>query len=218
MSYQSIAQIQAAFEALPSSNATARQAATERQNQLTKPPGSLGKLEELAIFMAAWQGLQKPEINKAQALVFAGNHGVCAQGVNPFPQEVTVAMVENFKNGGAAINQLCKENGADLDVISLELETPTADITEGAALTEAELLDAFKRGFNAIDKHADIVILGEMGIGNSTISAALCAGAFGGSGADWVGMGTGSDQVGIQRKADVVDRAVAINADLIKTP
>ena len=89
-------------------------AARNRQAELTKPPGSLGRLEELAVFMAGWQGRARPRIDRAQALVFAGNHGVCAQGVNPFPVEVTAQMVENFRNGGAAINQLCRLSGADL--------------------------------------------------------------------------------------------------------
>ena len=101
----------------------------------------LGRLEDLAVFMAGWQGAEKPVIDKAQALVFAGNHGICAKGVNPFPQEVTVQMVANFQNGGAAINQLCRASGAELDVIALDLDTPTADFSEGPAMSEAEVLD-----------------------------------------------------------------------------
>merc|ERR1711916_234978 len=108
---------------------------TERQNSLTKPPGALGRLEELAIFMAGWQKAAKPQINKAQALVFAGNHGICAQGVNPFPQEVTAQMVANFEHGGAAINQLCQANGAELSVIALALDRPTADFTQEPAMS-----------------------------------------------------------------------------------
>ncbi|NNE89094.1 MAG: nicotinate-nucleotide--dimethylbenzimidazole phosphoribosyltransferase [Silicimonas sp.] len=192
------------LSSLPTADANSVEAARARQMQLTKPPGSLGRLEDLAIFMAGWQGCERPEINAAQALVFAGNHGVCAQGVNPFPQEVTAQMVANFQHGGAAINQLCSANGADLSVIALELETPTADFTRGPAMTEAECLEALTRGADAVDSSADVLVLGEMGIGNSTISAALCAALFGGSASDWVGPGTGSDDAGIALKARVV--------------
>ena len=115
---------------LPGREAAAGQAAALRQASLTKPPGSLGLLEELAVFMAAWQGNDCPGIARAQALVFAGNHGVCAQGVNPYPQAVTALMVENFRQGGAAINQLCRWADAELSVVALDLERPTGDFTQ----------------------------------------------------------------------------------------
>ena len=195
-------------EQLPAYNTEAAEAATNRQNSLTKPPGALGRLEELAIFMAGWQGVEKPQINEAQALVFAGNHGVCAQGVNPFPQEVTVQMVANFEHGGAAINQLCQANGADLSVVALDLDNPTADITESPAMSAEETLDALKRGAAAVDQNADVLVLGEMGIGNSTIAAALAAASFGGDVVDWVGRGTGSDDEGVQRKVSAIEKGL----------
>ena len=186
--------------------------ARARQDSLTKPPGSLGRLEEIAEFMAAWRATARPEIWKAQALVFAGNHGICAQGVNPYPQEVTAQMVANFQNGGAAINQLCRVSGAELDVIALDLDRPTGDFTQGPAMSEAETLDALNRGAAAVDDGADVLILGEMGIGNSTVAAALTTACFGGSVADWVGPGTGSDPAGIARKADAIDRGLKRHA------
>ena len=189
---------------LPGADAAAAEAARARQNSLTKPPGSLGRLEELAEFMATWRGTDRPEIWRAQAVVFAGNHGICAQGVNPFPQEVTAQMVANFENGGAAINQLCAVNGADLSVIALELDRPTGDFTEGPAMSETECLDALWQGASAVDEGADILILGEMGIGNSTVAAALAAASFGGDVAEWTGPGTGSDKAGIARKIDAI--------------
>lgn len=197
---------------LPAADEAAAGAARARQNSLTKPPGSLGRLEEVAEFMAAWRATGRPEIWKAQALVFAGNHGICAQGVNPYPQEVTVQMVANFQNGGAAINQLCRVNGADLDVIALDLDRPTADFTQGPAMTEAETLEALNRGAAAVDDGADVLILGEMGIGNSTVAAALAAAAFGGSVAEWVGPGTGSDKAGIERKISAIERGLVRHA------
>ncbi len=185
------------------------EAARIRQDSLTKPPGSLGRLEELAEFMAGWRGTARPRIDRAQALVFAGNHGICAQGVNPFPQEVTALMVENFRNGGAAINQLCRLAGAELSVVPLSLEVPTADFTQGPAMSRDEVLDAMAAGAGALDRTADIVILGEMGIGNSTVAAALSAAVFGGGAEDWVGPGTGSDIAGLERKVAAVTTGLA---------
>lgn len=194
---------------LTHSDQAASDAALARQNMLTKPQGSLGRLEELAIFMAGWRGTARPQITSAQALIFAGNHGICAQGVNPYPQEVTAQMVGNFHAGGAAINQLCAANGADLNVIALDLDHPTADFTQGPAMTEAETLAALQSGIDAVNPAADILILGEMGIGNSTVAAALTTALFGGAAADWVGPGTGSDPAGIARKIAAIETGVA---------
>jgi nicotinate-nucleotide--dimethylbenzimidazole phosphoribosyltransferase len=196
-------------ETLPKADAAAAEAARARQNSLTKPPGSLGRLEELAEFMAGWRGMARPKITKAQALIFAGNHGICAQGVNPYPQEVTAQMVGNFQAGGAAINQLCRANGAELSVIALELDRPTADFTAGPAMSEAETLAAMQVGADAVDVSADVLILGEMGIGNSTIAAAMASALFGGEVAGWVGAGTGSDSEGIKRKVAAIEAGLA---------
>ena len=214
MEFQSLAEIASLAAQLPEADEAARAAALARQNSLTKPPGSLGRLEELALFMAAWRGTARPTIARAQALVFAGNHGICAQGVNPYPQAVTAQMVANFEHGGAAINQLCRVNGAELSVIALDLDQPTADFTAGPAMTEAETLAAMARGAAAVDPEADVLILGEMGIGNSTIAAALATALFGGTAADWVGPGTGSDAEGIARKISAIERGLARHAGL----
>ncbi|UFM64615.1 nicotinate-nucleotide--dimethylbenzimidazole phosphoribosyltransferase [Paracoccus sp. MA] len=183
---------------------TAAAAARDRQDQLTKPPGSLGRLEELAVFMAGWQGRERPAIERAQALVFAGNHGITRQGVNAFPAEVTAQMVENFRKGGAAINQLCRLAGAELQVIALDLDRPTGDFTEGMAMEVDELVAAIQTGKNAVDPEADVILLGEMGIGNSTVAAALAAATFGGTAEDWVGPGTGADDAVMANKLRAV--------------
>ena len=214
----SFAALRAALGTLPAPDAAAAEAARARQNSLTKPPGSLGRLEDLAVFMAGWQGAEKPVIRRAQALVFAGNHGICAQGVNPYPQEVTAQMVANFTHGGAAINQLCRASGADLAVIALDLDRPTHDFTQGPAMTETETLDAMARGAAAVDRGADVLILGEMGIGNSTIAAALARATFGGTASDWVGPGTGSDASGMSLKARVIEAGVLRHADALGDP
>ena len=216
--FETVNDFQDSLNGLTKRNEVFFKAAFERQKQLTKPPGSLGKLEEYACFMAAWQGNERPEIKLAQALVFAGNHGVCDQGVNPFPQEVTMAMVENFRNGGAAINQLAAYSGADLDIILLSDGQATADITVGPAMSEQECLEAINRGAEAVNSKSDILLLGEMGIGNSTISSALCLGTFGGQGLDWVGAGTGSNTEGILKKAKVIERARTSNKECLNTP
>ncbi|MFC2969108.1 nicotinate-nucleotide--dimethylbenzimidazole phosphoribosyltransferase [Acidimangrovimonas pyrenivorans] len=210
-----LADLGALAAVLPGLDAEAAEAARARQNALTKPPGSLGRLEELAIFMAGWHGRERPGIARAQALVFAGNHGVCAQGVNPFPQEVTAQMVANFEAGGAAINQLCRANGAALEVIALDLDRPTGDFTQGPAMSEAECLEALNRGAAAVDPRADVLILGEMGIGNSTVAAALAAAVFGGAVADWTGPGTGSDADGMARKIGAIERGLERHAALL---
>ncbi len=184
---------------------TAAAAARDRQDELTKPPGSLGRLEELAVFMAGWQGRDRPRIERAQALVFAGNHGVTAQGVNPFPVEVTAQMVANFQNGGAAINQLCRLAGAELRVVAMDLDRPTADFTRGMALDVPDLVASIQTGKDAVDPQADVILLGEMGIGNSTVAAALAAATFGGTAADWVGPGTGADEEIMRNKLRAVD-------------
>ncbi|WP_417808998.1 nicotinate-nucleotide--dimethylbenzimidazole phosphoribosyltransferase [Thioclava sp.] len=211
MNINNLSDIATLANQLPTVDGAAREAAQQHQNNLTKPPGSLGRLEELAIFMAGWRATSRPDIRMAQALVFAGNHGVCAQGVNPYPQEVTKQMVANFEHGGAAINQLCRANGADLSVIALDLDRPTADFTQGPAMSEPETLDAMNRGVAAVDPAADILILGEMGIGNSTTAAALASALFGATPADWVGPGTGSDAAGIARKIAVITKGLALH-------
>lgn len=214
----SFAALRARLARLPEASAPSAAAARRRQDELTKPPGSLGRLEDLAVFMAGWQGSARPRIGHAQALIFAGNHGICAQKVNPFPQEVTAQMVANFEAGGAAINQLCRASGAELSVVALELDRPTADFTQAPAMTEAEVLDAMAQGAAALDPRADILLLGEMGIGNSTVAAALAQASFGGEAWDWVGPGTGSDPDGIARKVAAIGAGMARHAGALGDP
>ncbi|SEN68673.1 nicotinate-nucleotide-dimethylbenzimidazole phosphoribosyltransferase [Paracoccus alcaliphilus] len=187
----------------------AADAARARQDSLTKPPGSLGRLEELAVFMAGWQGRAVPRLDHAQAVVFAGNHGIVAQGVNPFPPEVTAQMVQNFRAGGAAINQLCRVAGADLSVVPLDLDHPTRDFTQDAAMDAAEGKAAMRIGAESVDPAADVLLLGEMGIGNSTIAAVQAASVFGGQAQDWVGPGTGAGSAILQNKLRAVDAGLA---------
>jgi nicotinate-nucleotide--dimethylbenzimidazole phosphoribosyltransferase len=206
--------LNAALTALPDPDATATAAARERQGQLTKPPGSLGRLEDIAIFMAGWQSRERPAIERARAAIFAGNHGVAARGVSAFPAAVTVQMVANFTAGGAAINQLAWVAGLELTIVPLDLDHPTADFTQAPAMSEAECLSAMAAGAAVVDMDLDLLVLGEMGIGNTTSAAALALLSFGGTAADWVGPGTGVDAQGIIRKIAVVEQAAALHGGL----
>lgn len=190
----------------------------ERQASLTKPAGSLGRLEDLVTWLATWQRRPLPRLDRVEILVFAGNHGVTAQGVSPFPPEVTAQMVGNFAAGGAAINQLAGVAGASLRVIPLSLETPTADFTTAPAMDEAAFLAAVSIGHAAVNSETDLLCLGEMGIGNTTAAAALAAALFGGNGADWAGRGTGIDDAGLLRKCAVIDAALAHHASALADP
>ncbi|RXD06815.1 nicotinate-nucleotide--dimethylbenzimidazole phosphoribosyltransferase [Sphingomonas sp. UV9] len=208
----------AALRGLPQADAAARSAAIARQGELTKPPGSLGRLEDIAIFMAGWQGNPLPRLDRGSAVVFAGNHGIVAQGLSAFPASVTAQMVDNFNHGGAAINALSRAAGLDLKIVSLDLDRPTADFTEAAAMSEDDCLAAINAGAAAVADAPDLVVLGEMGIGNSTTAAALCLASFGGSARDWVGPGTGVDGEGIARKIAVVEAGLALHRDALGTP
>lgn len=209
MTFATLADIRRALYALPMADQAAVAAATARNGQLTKPPGALARLEDLAIWVAGWQGTDKPAITAPQVLIFAGNHGVTAKGVSAFPPEVTVQMVANFEHGGAAINQLSRLHGASMQVHALDLDRPTADFTETAAMSEAEVVAAFATGWNAVDPAADLLVVGEMGIGNTTSAAAIVCALYGGTAPDWVGRGTGVDDAGLARKVAAVSAGVA---------
>ena len=215
---QSFDDIRNALTGAPRADEAVRTDAEARNGQLTKPPGALGRLEDLAIWYATWRGTDRPQIKHPQVLVFAGNHGVTAQGVSAFPAEVTVQMVANFEAGGAAINQLSKLAGAQMTVHALSLETPTADFTQGPAMTEAEFFEAFGAGWSAVSADADLLVTGEMGIGNTTAAAAVACALFGGSAEDWTGRGTGVDDAGLALKARVVAEGLAANPSASTDP
>ena len=209
----SLSAFRARVAAMPGADAGAAARARAHDARLTKPAGALGRLEALAQWAAAWQGRHPPRAERIQVLVFAGNHGVAARGVSAYPAAVTAQMVANFEAGGAAINQLCDVLGAALTVVPLDLERPTEDMTEAPALGEADCVAALEAGMAAVDAGADLLCLGEMGIGNTTAAAALAAALCGGDGESWVGPGTGVDRDGLARKAAAVDAALARHAE-----
>ncbi|MBZ6382040.1 nicotinate-nucleotide--dimethylbenzimidazole phosphoribosyltransferase [Sphingomonas sanguinis] len=210
--FPTVAAFEAALDSLSQPDMAARDAAAHRQGQLTKPPGSLGRLEDIAVFFAGWQGVEHPRITRGRAVIFAGNHGVVARGVSAFPAEVTAQMVANFIAGGAAINALAAAAGLELSVVPLDLDRPTVDFTTSPAMSEAECLAALTAGAEAVGD-ADLLVLGEMGIGNTTPAAALAAASFGGDAALWVGPGTGVDAQGLSRKAMAVTEGLTLHRE-----
>ena len=210
--FSNLSEFRAILAAQKGIDATAQTAAADHNVQLTKPPGALGRLEDLALWYRGWRGGERAEIGAPQVIVFAGNHGVAARGVSAFPAEVTAQMVLNFQHGGAAINQIARANGATLDVVALDLDRPTDDFTVRAAMSEADLVLALQAGWNAVDPTADLLVVGEMGIANTTSAAALACALLGGDAADWTGRGTGVDDAGLGVKTQVVAEGVARHA------
>lgn len=212
---------QAATQNLPEADEKAVAQAQTRQDSLTKPRGSLGRLEEIVAWLAAWQGRARPGLDRVSVIVFAGSHGVTRQGVSAFPAEVTHQMVANFEAGGAAINQLARVAGATLRVVPLDVATPTGDFTQGPAMDEAAFLDAVNAGYASVagqSDRPDLVCFGEMGIGNTTTAAAIAAALNGEHGELWVGRGTGVDDQGLARKAMAVDAGLARHAASLSDP
>ncbi len=216
--FQTLDQFRATLQGMPAVDADAADDARARNSQLTKPPGALGRLEDLAIWYGAWRGSGRPVMERPQVIVFAGNHGIAARGVSAFPAEVTIQMVANFRAGGAAINQLAKAFGAQMDVHALDLERPTADFTAAPAMSEDEVVAALATGWQAVNPIADLLVVGEMGIGNTTSAAALAAALYGGAARDWTGRGTGVDDAGLAIKTQVVVEGLARHAGLTQDP
>ncbi|PLP60442.1 nicotinate-nucleotide--dimethylbenzimidazole phosphoribosyltransferase [Mesorhizobium loti] len=218
MPFKSFDELRAACRNLPAGSDAAAAAVASRQDTLTKPQGSLGRLETIAAWLARWQGRDMPRLDRVKVFVFAGNHGVTAQGVSAYPSEVTVQMVANFAHGGAAINQLARAAGAELDVLPLNLDHSTGDFTQGVAMDEAAFLAAVSAGYDAVDADLDLVCLGEMGIGNTTPAAAISAALFGGGAEKWTGRGTGVDDAGLKRKIVAIEAGLNRHAAALADP
>lgn len=214
MTFNSLQQVRERLGELTNPSEHAIQEARKRNDSLTKPPGSLGRLEEIAVWLAGWQGSSTPKIENCQVLVFAGNHGVAARGVSAFPSVVTEQMVMNFQAGGAAVNQLSSLAGACLDVIPLDLDSPTKDFTLDKAMSEEEICQAISIGWDSVRPDSDAVALGEMGIGNTTSASAILQALFSSEAEEFVGRGTGVDDQGLDRKKQVVAEGVQRHSGL----
>jgi len=210
-----------ALKILPGPDAEAAEAWAAREPRLTKPPGALGRLEEICLWLCQWQGRHPPSLGAARAQVFAANHGIAARGVSAYPADVTGQMVANFEAGGGAINQLCQAFGVGFAVDALALDRPTKDFTQAPAMTEAECVDAFVFGMGAVTDGIDVLCLGEMGIGNTTSAAALALALYGGAGgdaADWTGAGTGVRGKTLATKTRIVNEAVQFHQPRLGVP
>lgn len=204
------------------------QAALRRQSQLTKPAGALGRLEEIAVLFAGWQGQVMPALTRIGISVFAADHGIAQEPVSAYPQAVTAQMIRNFSQGGAAINVLAKHNGASLEVINLGTVNPlpplagviavqiapgTQNFLHQAAMSVAQCHEALWQGKAAVnrwlDQQSQCFIGGEMGIGNTTAAAALTCALLHCTPEQAVGSGTGIQAKALSRKIEVVSQAVA---------
>jgi nicotinate-nucleotide--dimethylbenzimidazole phosphoribosyltransferase len=210
-----------------------RQAALARQQQLTKPSGSLGVLESHAVDFAGWQGREKPELNRIDIRVFAGDHGVVEEGVSAYPQAVTVEMIKNFSRGGAAITVLAKQINAHFSVVNmgtvaaspscdsvanLQLSAGTNNFCQMPAMDEALVLKALAAGAEQVAADADLLVAGEMGIGNTTAAAALTSVLLDLSPDITVGRGTGVDDDALAHKREVVSRALTRHPSAMSSP
>src|SRR2546421_7798212 len=194
---------------LPGPDLEAATAPAVREGQRTRRAGAVGGGGDGPAWPATWEGRHPPTVDHPRTVVFAGNHGVAARGVSAYPAAVTAQMVQNFIAGGAAVNQLCKTIDADLRVYEMNLDTPTGDIVEGPAMSEEECGRAIAYGMMAVEPGIDALAIGEMGIANTTIAAALCLALFGGDAAIWTGPGTGVVGAALENKREVVAAAVA---------
>ncbi|MDH5183523.1 MAG: nicotinate-nucleotide--dimethylbenzimidazole phosphoribosyltransferase [Gammaproteobacteria bacterium] len=222
---------------VPALNKEMRESALERQGMLTKPPGSLGRLEEIAVSLAAMQGELKPALDKVRIVVFAGDHGVVDEGVSAFPQVVTLEMIKNFARGGAAISVMAKQLDASLEVVDVgsagELDAlpgvvvqkaaaGTANFCQQPAMSEAQLSAALNAGREAVERGLaegmQLFIGGEMGIGNTSPATAIAAALLKCDAEELAGPGTGLDASGVKHKAEVINRALKLHAGQLNDP
>ncbi|KQT11816.1 nicotinate-nucleotide--dimethylbenzimidazole phosphoribosyltransferase [Methylobacterium sp. Leaf399] len=212
------ADIRCLIATMPGPDGDALAMVRERDAMLTKPAGALGRLERLVEWLAAWQGKGRPSLDRPLVCVFAGSHGVVARGVSAFPPEVNRQMLDTFAAGGGAINQICAAYGLGFKVFDLAIDLPTGDICAGPAFSEKDCVATMAFGMEAVAAGTDCLGLGEMGIGNTTIAAAIYAALYGGEPAHWVGRGTGVDQAGLTRKTQAVADALAHHAGHLDDP
>ena len=215
-SITSFADFRDKLKKLPTINHETLEKCKKREPLLTKPLGSLGRLEEISSWVASWQRDYPPSARSPQARIFAGNHGIVEKGVSAYPAEVTEQMVKNFEAGGGAINQICQTFDVELQVIPIKLNIPTNDFTKKSAMSHDQCLDAINIGIKSVSPAADILCLGEMGIGNTTSAAAICYSIYGGSANIWTGLGTGLDNESLNNKIRVVENAVNFHKPHIK--
>jgi nicotinate-nucleotide--dimethylbenzimidazole phosphoribosyltransferase len=201
--------ISEALQRLPDRDHAAGDAVRARAADILRPAGALARLDELGAWVAEWQGSSTPAIRKPAALIFAADHGVAAAGVSKYPVDVTAAMLAAYRAGKSTVSAFAGVVGATVDAIDVGVGRPTGDIRFESAMSADRFEDACAAGRTAVEQlDADLVVLGEMGIGNTTAAAAVAAALAGGDAGAWVGRGTGVDNEGLARKRDAVQMAV----------
>jgi nicotinate-nucleotide--dimethylbenzimidazole phosphoribosyltransferase len=205
----SLDQVRDLVRDLPGPDEAAAAAAREREANLTKPAGSLGRLESLAEWIATWQGRHPPEMKHPHAAVFVGNHGIARLGVSAYPMEVTAQMHQNYLHGGAGFNAMCRAMGVSYDIYDIDLDRPTEDFTQAPAMSEADLVAALNVGMSAVKPGMSVFCPGEMGIANTASAAAVLAALFKGTAEEWTGAGSGVTGVHLARKVEVVRQGLA---------
>src|SRR5690625_1778652 len=211
-------EIRALLPELPGPDLQAKAAAQARQAEWMKPAADLGRLAETALWLATWQGARPPRMERPRLAIFAANHGVAALGACDEDSGYSHRMVQYFIVGGAAVNQLAAMLDADLRVYEMALDQPTADFTQGPAMSDEDCARALSYGMMAVEEGFDLMALGEVGLGSTTSAAALCHGLFGGAAADWVAGDSGCDEAMTARRLAVVQRGVAVNQTAFADP
>ena len=211
LSVSSLDEVRAILADLPGPDAAAAAAAREREANLTKPAGPLGRLETLAEWLSAWQGRHPPVMDRPWAAVFVANHGIARLGVSAYGMEVTEQMYQNYRHGGAGFNAMCRACGVGSDIHPIEIDRPTEDFTKAPAMTEAETVAAFNVGLAAVRPEMSVFCPGEMGIANTASAAAVLAAIYGGTAEEWTGAGSGVAGEHLRRKIEVVRQGVALH-------
>ncbi len=207
----SLDDVRAMVRDLPGPDEAAAAAARDREANLTKPAGSLGRLESLAEWLATWQGRHPPEMKAPHAAVFVGNHGIARLGVSAYGIEVTAQMHQNYLHGGAGFNAMCRAMGVSYDIYDIEIDRPTEDFTQAPAMSEADLVAALNVGLAAVKPGMSVFCPGEMGIANTASAAAVLAALFKGTAEEWTGAGSGVTGQHFQKKVDVVRKGLALH-------
>jgi nicotinate-nucleotide--dimethylbenzimidazole phosphoribosyltransferase len=194
---------------LPEADGGSAKAVQERASEVLRPAGALARLDEVAAWLAGWQRTRRPHVERTGAAVFVADHGVAAERVSAYPAEVTAEMLRALRAGAATASVMARALDARLEVVDVGAGRPSGNIAREPALTEARFQECFEAGRRAVVSlsGADLLVLGEMGIGNTTPAAAVCAALFGGQAEDWTGRGTGIDDVTFARKLAVVEAA-----------
>lgn len=197
------------LERLPTCDQASQNAVRDRASNVLRPAGALQTLDEIAILIAGWHATSAPRITRPAALVFAADHGVASSSVSAYPADITASMLKAYQSGKSTLSVFAKIAGATVHAVDVGVGRPTKDIQVEAAMSQQRFDEAITAGRNAVEQlDADLLVLGEMGIGNTTAAAAVTAAILGGATTSWVGRGTGVDEEGMARKCSAVDRAV----------